>query len=596
MITLTRKTSGAVRSSFWAKPSLLMAAALFAHSPQGAESEKAAANCRADRSIYQPGDTVNISCVGPAQSTIYLHLNSLTQRDAEEIRSETLTVSEEGLASLSWSIAPTARDEAIGIFVAGSFPNASKPPATFFRIASPGTLDTFRIEIETYDSQPVLLLNGGLSAEYTVAKAAASLIGAVAHSWNPALPGSGPAPVVSTPGFLGKSIEETVRLYDRLLGVDSEIENVIIAPGIPSIPYISRVLGAPVLPIHFLVSVDSIREVELMLQTARVEGLSAYGTVGYDTSLPMAVAWIKLLDLPGFYADFIERHKVKNVILLGATGVDDGETKARLVADGATDRYESESIYIMYPGTADDDQAALESKIADINLANLGGLERIADWESGIAPQQMQVLAGGVESRTSAEITVVVADQLIHLYDLATYTVAAHMRKNNGIPEDGGVRGIVLNPYLIGYPTYEHWQGNIPYVYWQGNPPELIANRAFEVARTAVTRYFPGEDIRSKEVWVNSTRNFGGFFAPAIVQSLRSIGFSLFRENDYSLDENWDREDGAWSQSELVFDALLWASENRQFELWKNSLEKMTLSELLEVFSEIPGIKMTPSH
>ena len=68
----------------------------------------------------------------------------------------------------------------------------------------------------------------------------------------------------------------------------------------------------------------------------------------------------------------------------------------------------------------------------------------------------------------------------------------------------------------------------------------------------AVDRYYPGVDIRTQQFWMNSTRNFGGHFAPAIVDALRRNGALHFRENDYSLDEAWKLSGEQKSQSELV--------------------------------------------
>lgn len=47
-------------------------------------------------------------------------------------------------------------------------------------------------------------------------------------------------------------------------------------------------------------------------------GFPSYATLGYDASMAdVGVAWIKFLELPDVYLQFIENHQVKNVIFLG---------------------------------------------------------------------------------------------------------------------------------------------------------------------------------------------------------------------------------------------------------------------------------------
>ena len=461
---------------------------------------------------------------------------------------------------------------------------------TFFRVGAAEALTTFAIARAEHRDHPVFLLRGGLSAEYALEKALANLAGGTAHSWQPGAPGSGPEPVLATPEFLEKSLAATVAAYDRYLGAQAQFETVIISTGFPSIPYFSHALGAPVLPIHFLVSVDSVKEIELILDRARDKGLSAYSTLGHDTSLPLAVAWIKLLDLPRIYADFINRRGAKNVVILGSTGTIGGETKARMVLNGSTEPYRPQSIYILYPGTSPDDEATLNREIADLAATPLGEFEYISDWESGITRIQMDNFRRSIERETAAGLTVVSAENLIKLYNLGSYATLALMHKNAGLPGARTPTGIALNPYLIGYPAYEHWKGYVPYVYWQGNPPASIADMALETATLGMQRTFPGVDVSGLEVWMNSTRNFGGYSAPSIARALSDRGMASIRENDYSLDENWDLGDGVNAPSEIAVRQIVTAEPAARFEAWRRSLVLLEFDEFLDVARWDPDI------
>lgn len=545
--------------------------------------------CGTDDKLYTVKRVVTVSCFLDTGKSASIAIKSISDRGASPEIVE--TVSGRGAATaarLQWTVPAQAVGKAYE--VSSSIEAAVWQSQTFFRVGAAEALTTFAIARAEHRDHPVFLLRGGLSAEYALEKALANLAGGTAHSWQPGAPGSGPEPVLATPGFLQKSLAATAAAYDRYLGAEARFETVIISTGFPSIPYFSHALGAPVLPIHFLVSVDSVKEIELILDRARDQGLSAYSTLGHDTSLPLAVAWIKLLDLPRIYADFINRRGAKNVVILGSTGTIGGETKARMVLNGSTEPYRPQSIYILYPGTSPDDEATLNREIADLAATPLGEFEYISDWESGITSVQMDNFRRSIERETAAGLTVVSAENLIKLYNLGTYATLALMHKNAGLPGARTPTGIALNPYLIGYPAYEHWKGYVPYLYWQGNPPASIADMALETVTLGMQRTFPGVDVSGLEVWMNSTRNFGGYFAPSIAQALSDRGVASIRENDYSLDENWDLDDGVNAPSEVAVRQIVTAQPAARFEAWRRALVLLEFDEFLDVARWDPDI------
>lgn len=545
--------------------------------------------CGTDDELYAVKPVVTVSCFLDEGESASIAIKSISDRGASPEIVE--TVSGRGAATaarLQWTVPAQAVGKAYE--VSSSIEAAVWQSQTFFRVGAAEALTTFAIARAEHRDHPVFLLRGGLSAEYALEKALANLAGGTAHSWQPGAPGSGPEPVLATPGFLEKSLAATVAAYDRYLGAEARFETVIISTGFPSIPYFSHALGAPVLPIHFLVSVDSVKEIELILDRARDRGLSAYSTLGHDTSLPLAVAWIKLLDLPRIYADFINRRGTKNVVILGSTGTIGGETKARMVLNGSTEPYRPQSIYILYPGTSPDDEATLDREIADLVATPLGEFEYISDWESGITRIQMDNFRRSIERETAAGLTVVSAENLTKLYNLGTYATLALMHKNAGLPGGRTPTGIALNPYLIGYPAYEHWKGYVPYVYWQGNPPASIADMALETVTLGMQRTFPGVDVSGLEVWMNSTRNFGGYFAPSIAQAISDRGMASIRENDYSLDENWDLGDGVNAPSEVAVRQIVMAQPAARFEAWRRALVLLEFDEFLDVARWDPDI------
>ena len=194
-----------------------------------------------------------------------------------------------------------ATETACGIFVECTFEDGSKSSdfATYFRVVDDNTLTTYKIDADDYNGLPIYKLTGGMSAEFGVEKALTLFAKGISHSWYTEN-NNGPFPVWASVDFLQLSLQKTVDLYNTVLGGNKvKIKTVVLGTGVPSIPYISTTMHAAYLPIHFLASVNSVAEVEAILDHANREVCASYATLGYDGSMPEpAVAWIKLLDLP----------------------------------------------------------------------------------------------------------------------------------------------------------------------------------------------------------------------------------------------------------------------------------------------------------
>ncbi|MEX0312671.1 MAG: hypothetical protein AB3N18_00725 [Allomuricauda sp.] len=459
---------------------------------------------------------------------------------------------------------------------------------TFFRVIDQDEITVFDIKTGNYQGVPVLKLDGGMSAEYVVEKSAENLTSAISHSWEVNAPGSGPNHVLGTPDFLSLSLNETVDFYNLVLGEATSLETVIISPGIPSMPYISNSLKAPVLPLHFLVSVNTVKEIRTILQTANNKGISSYATLSHDPSVPFAVSWIKILELPEAYKNFIKQHNVKNVLILGATGTSGGETKAKRILDVDKNQgeYAPESIYIMYPGTSPDDVVTLNEKIVDLKeFQQDEKFIQIADWESGINPVQIENFVKDSKSISKVKTMTLLAEDLGELYNLGTYSALALMAKNND--QFSGLKGIIFNPYLLSHPNYELKKGFAPMLYWQLVGANFTVDRMENEAFAAVKHYFPQIDVREFTFWLNSTRNFGASWSANNLKSeLVSRGYSKFIEGNYDVDDVWDPDDGMESPTEKIYEDI--AIKYKSYKNWNSSLVPLGISDY-RIISEMFG-------
>lgn len=456
---------------------------------------------------------------------------------------------------------------------------------TFFRVTDMPEKNTYNIEDGEYKGVPVFELSRGLSAEYSVQKAIASLNAGIAHSW--AIPLE---PVQSTPAFLEKSINKTIGLYNKMIGSDQPIETVVISTGIPSAAYLANVMHAPVLPLHFLTGAGTVKEIESILNYSGSHGYSCYATLGHDYSISdsVGVAWIKLLDIPDEYLKFIQRHQVKNVIMLGYSGSSGGEIQARKVVDNKP-KYAAGSIYLMY-FAGNDAERYLKQVIRDFDEVPKDNLVKIADWESGIIPEQVDHFSRTIKDKTSVNnIHLLTSEDDVALWKLGTWLMAAYMKKNQDKYEGSALpQGISFNPYLIGHPFFESRMGYLPLLYWQGNNPQNVVDGF----REAVSHYFPTVDLKSLTCWINSSRNFGGAVkAEELIRTLKTNGFSNLIVNNFEFDEVWSPKDGMNSPVEMRLERMLQKSTSVDLKQWKGKMVPLNDNDLADISKSFPQIE-----
>ena len=275
----------------------------------------------------------------------------------------------------------------------------------YFRAVNKESLITYDIQKTEYKGLPIYKQIGDMSAGFGVLKALTAFGQGMSATMEEA-PQGGTYPVAPTPEFLQRSIQKTIDLYDKEVGATTKIKRVVIGTGIASVSYLATTTGAAYLPIHYLVSANSVTEVQSILDYSNKNGYSSYATLGYDGSMPdVGVAWIKLLDLPAEYKKFIKDHQVEEVYIYGVGQEGIGESYARKVLpDESKEEYAPGSLYILYTnfGSAADIDA-LNHRLYDYRQLRLGEGQYISDWESGVVDSQISNISASVATTTSAK-------------------------------------------------------------------------------------------------------------------------------------------------------------------------------------------------
>lgn len=444
-------------------------------------------------------------------------------------------------------------------------------------------LPIFEIRRHSHDGLPVYDLDGGMSAEYAVQKALASLAGGVAHTWRVQAPGMGPNPVTGSPDFLAASVRRTVAYYDGLLGPDAPVDTVVIGTGVSSASYVCHALGAPFLPVHFLLSTGSITGTRAVLDQAGQAGLPAYATLGYDESMPgLAVAWIKLLALPAAYRDFLVRHRVRHVVLLGTTGVC-GQFARRPLAmrTGTWPAIGPGDVLVTWPDCGSQlDDTWLRRTVGDLAEHPLEEPARaIADWESGLGDEQLR----GLLRDLPTEPHLLRGSDYLAMYDVATFAHTA-LLACNGI----AVTGIAANPYLVTHPVPETRAGQVPFVYWQLADPAGIVARLRRTVGAALGG--TPEALHALPLFLNTTRNVGGAeHAESFAGALRVDGFTDVRMADTTVDEVYGEATGAPCRRAAEY--LRGAATPVELARWNSGLCRLDLAGLGAALASVPGVR-----
>ena len=499
----------------------------------------------------------------------------------------------------------------------------------YLKVLSPETasnpLKVYSIEKKNFKGIDVFLLDGGMSAEFAIEKSLTALSCGISHSWYPEHPGSGPRPVLASPDFLKSSLEKTIAYYDAL-GEKRVYDTVIIGTGVASTPYLARVTKAPVLPIHFLAAANSGREIAALLKTANADhSISSYAVLGYDFSMKdMAVAWIKLLDIPDIYLDFMKRHQVKNVLLIGTTGII-GETLARrfVTKDGDENSpISTNDIFLLYTSSSSTgygyrpnmdinvvyksvnykfDMENFNKKLKDMQSLSLEkGFRRIADWESGISKEQIENYTKTLAQKAGVSRCALVTaaedgDAVRHLYDFASCLMFSFYKKNSE-PSDSSpkceIKGIVMNPYLTSHPFCESACGYIPFLFWQGQKTDFLVKELGRLLKEIGHK--PGQKGNAgMKIVVNISKNFNTWNTKP--NDLRKILETKFpgiavEIMDNSVDEAWNESDDKKSSCKKAAETLADIAEKSNLKKWEDSMRALSIDDILNIPKKYPKI------
>lgn len=534
-----------------------------------------------DKFVYSQGEKVLFTFDGKSEGkTIILKYLS---KKGEPVLAEI------GGEPFVWEVPSEFTPAAVGVY---QKEEGQLTYSSYFRVVIPGMLTTYQIAKEEYKGLNVFMLDGGMSAEYAVQKSLANLTAGVSHTWRIG-PGGGPKPVWGTPDFLQQSVQHTVDLYNEYLGKSKKLKTVIIATGVPAVPYLSAAMEAPVLPLHFLVSVNSTKEVSSILEYSSQAGVPCYATLGYDASMDdVGVAWIKLLALPDEYRKFIIEHEVENVIIAGIGEDVKSESYCRKLSKTGVDgqEYADGSLYILYTQSGSEhDIKTISRNVVDYDTLSLEKGKDLADWESGVVNRQIDNISKGIYEHTPAQVySLIATHDMMDMYNLGANMGMYFMYKNREQTKVS-VQGTYLNEYLISQPLYELTQGYIPLLFWQFVPPVSTIDRIKRDIQKVVDVYEKGALLENKNVHVNARIG-----KEELVQELKKRGFRFVTKRKDNVEELWDLSDGINSPCEEVVQNIVEQIGVKKYQSQCQNARYLDLDDLKQIIGNIPGLVFYP--
>jgi hypothetical protein len=466
--------------------------------------------------------------------------------------------------------------------------------ASFFRAGASGELTTAVTRRFSYRKIPVYALDGGLSTEFNIEKSAESLTAGVSHSWYLQKDAVGEPPVWGTPHFLRDSIRTTVDFYDDVIGRRTEIDTVIV--GIFSDGHIPRALGAVWLPAHFLVTTTTLQEIASLLDQSTADDYPATATSGPDGSVPGYVAsWINFMNMPAEYAEFIKRHKVKNVVLVGGDGEPAwGATTGgvnQVLRDGTVHTTRQPGDIIVLPALG-----PLDAWAKDYADWPLSDPVDAADWEVAFVKEAIPGIAAGAKA-AGAHVVLVAGDGNEDMFEIESAATLAFMKKNEKVFTNGGkqpaIQGIVTNTYLLSHPFYESRIGYVPFYLGSFTLADSVDVRLMQHLSAYIEHYFGPMDITKLPLWFDAARDMDAVdTVPTFVPYLKQKGFSVWTL-DYSGDEVWDPSDGMNAPVELIAQRLAALSPAADLRAWNESLTPIDIADLHELATIVPSLTVT---
>lgn len=468
----------------------------------------------------------------------------------------------------------------------------SRTNATYFRAITDQSLVTYDVEKMDYKGVTIYNQIGDMSAGYGVLKSLTAIGKGMSATMKEA-PQGGTFPVYATKDFLQKSIQRTIDLYNNELGgTTKKVKRVVIGTGITSLPYFATMMDAVYLPIHFLVSANSSKEIKTILDYSNERGYSCYSTLGYDGSMPVVgVAWIKLLDLPEEYKQFIIDHQVEEVYIYGCGEKAAGEAYARKVLyseDMPEDGYDNGDLYILYTNFGSEgDINNLRNRLFDYTELDLGKGHMIADWESGIIEKQFNQIAKSVHENTASRaFTLTSPTDMMELYNLSSYLSLEYLKLNETKLPQTGVKGIAFNEYITCHPHYEIFNGYVPLLYWQFNSAASTVGRIDGYLKKAINQYFPSTPIssvfyRNMGFYLNSNMRRNELKDELVKKGARSESVLIRASGD------------RWNPSEDEFNGISTSTIGSAEEFTYNIIKNIGVDKYLSTVNSFSGLDLS---
>ena len=314
-----------------------------------------------------------------------------------------------------------------------------------------------------YDNE-YLEVHGGLSSEIIFGKTIANKRNVIYRGWLNKSP-------AGNPNFVSDSIDYVVNELKKVMNMKSKYA--ITGPGLDCVSYMCDLMDCVYLPTQFMVEVHNIDGLKLMLENADKSGIKCYASImNSEIYQSNAVAYIKLMEIPKVYIDYLDSVNINRIICIGLYNrvgdCDKCKVRQYTDSDEPMQSLKPTNIYVYYPhennGGRQIDDRYYSSKIENINMSNMKDTASyMCDWEYGFDNIPEFLI------NYDKKGYVFYADKKV-IFNLLIYHLTHQFMHNNDVTPTG----FVLNVTLIGNPFYEAINGYYSYVYDNNNQNRVI--------------------------------------------------------------------------------------------------------------------------
>ncbi len=353
-----------------------------------------------------------------------------------------------------------------------------------------------------------LYSKGGSGSELCVAKCIASLSATECTSWYIDPKTNESIPVYPTETFVQKSVTKVFDLYREMFTYLSRCSNFsvttcVIGAGSMVIPYLCHTMNALYLPSQFMLSYQTIQDVQTVIDCSDIPACAVASTTE-------KIAYIKLMQIPSLYKQLLKLFGITTVLFVNHTESEEAyfmitpqckDTSLHWKCDHSFRDYNQGEIYLK-------NSTLEETKLINLKQATSTTACMIPAAETAMGNKQIQQFAHAIHKQ--GKVTTMYQLQASSIQELNVFASGLMFRLHQ--KQNATEFTLVLNPYFSCHPWFEEVTCCVPICYRDetGDEPHAIHSTIYSLMESLYNRANPQKSMVNLEqcssFWIKMTK------------------------------------------------------------------------------------------